>query len=262
MITNNDLKYYEKLKQKKHRDAENKFLIEGVHIIEECLKSETYRKHLEKIIVREDFNNEKAFDIIKNADHIADIEFLPESKFNKLSETVNSQGIIGVVSKPDKFINQEKTDQINSIVVAVENVNDPGNLGTIIRNCHWFGADELILSGNSVDIYNSKVIRSSQGSLFFVNIRNEADLNSEFADYRSHNYEIFVTDLNAENYIDDIVFLKPRKYVAVFGSESSGVSKSICDNNEYNKVKIRGFSDCESLNLAVATGIVLYKLRF
>lgn len=259
MISNNDLKYYEKLKQKKYRDEENKFLIEGVHLIEECLKSELYRSKLEKILVREDFNNDKAFESIKHSDHYAEIDFIPVSKFSKLSETVNSQGIIGLVSKPVVASNKAKKDNSNYIIIGIESINDPGNLGTIIRNCHWFGIDELIIGNNSVDVYNSKVIRSSQGALFFVNIKNEVDFKTELENYRSDNFEILVTDLNAGNHLSEIKIDKTQNYLIVFGGESTGVSAGISGNTNYSKMKIKGFSDCESLNVAVTSGIIMYE---
>ena len=261
MISNSDLKYFEKLKQKKYRDEENKFLIEGVHLIEECLKSDIYRSKLEKIFVREDFNNDKAFESIKNSDHYAEIDFIPVSKFSKLSETVNSQGIIGLISKPDVTINRAKKENENLIVIAIESINDPGNLGTIIRNCHWFGIDELIIGNNSVDVYNSKVIRSSQGALFFVNIKNEVDFQTELENYSSDNFEILVTDLNAEKHLTEIEIDKAKNYVIVFGGESTGVTESISGNENYSKMKIKGYTDCESLNVAVTSGIIMYEFR-
>ena len=159
-MNNSDIKNLEKLHHKKYRDEFNKFLIEGIHLIEECLRSDIYREMLETIFVREDFENESAIEKIKNSNHSAGIEILDDRKFSRLSETVNSQGIIGLVSRPDLSLHNEKikTDKSNKIVVAIDNISDPGNLGTIIRTCHWFGADELIISKNSVDVFNSREI--------------------------------------------------------------------------------------------------------
>ena len=255
-----DIKLIEKLKQKKYRDTENKFLIEGIHLIEECLKSDLYKKNLEKIIVRNDFENETAIENIKKANHFADIEFLDESKFSKLTETVTSQGIIGIVSKPVTDFDTDKNNE-NLITVALENINDPGNLGTIIRSCHWFGVDEVIVSKNSADIYNSKVIRASQGSIFFINIKTETDIENELENYKKKDYEIMISDLKADKYLSETEFEKTKNYVIVFGSESNGVSEKISNNKSYEKFKIKGNSECESLNVGVAVGIVLNEFR-
>jgi len=262
-LNNSDIKNLEKLHHKKYRDEFNKFLIEGIHLIEECLRSDIYREMLETIFVREDFENESAIEKIKNSNHSAGIEILDDRKFSRLSETVNSQGIIGLVSRPDLSLHNEKikTDKSNKIVVAIDNISDPGNLGTIIRTCHWFGADELIISKNSVDVFNSKVIRASQGSLFFLKIRNELNLESEIGLYRNNQYSILLSHLSAEENLSDLKLSNTENYLIVFGNEANGISNSISENKNYRKFRINGYSECESLNAAVAAGIVLYEFR-
>lgn len=259
-MTKNELKYYEKLKQKKFRDEENKFLIEGVHLIEECLKSESYKDNLEKIFVRENFSNSSSIEFIRSVNHYADIVIIDDIRFSKLTETVTSQGIIGVVSKPESSDKKTFVKEKGAVVVAAENINDPGNLGTIIRTCHWFGADELIISKNSADIFNSKVIRASQGSVFFVEIKTDADLENDLKEFKTADYEILVTDLKSQKSISEMDFSKEKNYVIVLGNESSGVSGIIKENKDYTKVKIDGFSGCESLNVSVTAGIILYEI--
>lgn len=258
-----DIKYLEKLHHKKYRDEYNQFLIEGVHLIEECLKSENYKNLLEKIYVREDFENESAIDKIKNSDHSADIEILDERKFSRISETVNSQGIIGLVSRPDTNLQEDMMipGLSKKLIIAIDNISDPGNLGTIIRTCHWFGTDELIISKNSVDIYNSKVIRSSQGSIFFLKIRNELNLEDEIENYRKRDFRILLSHLNADKYLSDFKISDSENYLIVFGNEANGISDSISGNKNYTKFRIKGYSGCESLNAAVAAGIILYEFR-
>ncbi|MBL8006916.1 MAG: RNA methyltransferase [Ignavibacteria bacterium] len=259
-MTKNELKLLEKLKQKKFRDEEGKFLIEGVHLIEECLNSERYMKNLERVFIRDDFENDDLIEKFRNSDHFAEIEYLPESIFKKLSETVTSQGIIGVVKKAEDYEvkDTQKTERL--VIIAAENINDPGNLGTIIRTCHWFGADKLIISKNSADIYNSKVIRASQGSLFYVNVQNEADLKHELQEYHSLKYKIIVTDLIKGKDLSEIEFSGSGNYVVVLGNEAEGVSREISENENYEKIKVKGFSECESLNVSVTAGIILYEI--
>lgn len=262
-MNNSDLRNVEKLHHKKYRDEFGKFLIEGVHLIEECLRSVIYRDLLQKIFVRQDFENESAINNIKNSNHSADIEILDDRKFSRISETVNSQGIIGLVSRPDLSLYEEEINsgRLNKIIVAIDNISDPGNLGTIIRTCHWFGADELIISKNSVDIYNSKVIRSSQGSLFFLKIRNELNLEDEIGNYKNNGFSILLSHLNSVENLSELNKSDSENYLVVFGNEANGISKAISENKNYRKFRIKGFSECESLNAAVAAGIVLYELR-
>ena len=101
--------------------------------------------------------------------------YCSEKNFDKISDTVNPQGIIAVVKKPEHASRMHNSEK-NKLIIALDNINDPGNLGTIIRSCYWFNVDKILISRNSVDLYNSKVIRASQGAIFHTDITNEGDL--------------------------------------------------------------------------------------
>jgi len=262
-LTNSELKYYEKLKHKKYRDEENKFLIEGVHIIEECLKSEHYSDHIEKFFLRIDFKDEELIKKINTETPDIEITFLENKKFNKLSETENSQGVIASVNKilNNASVKSKIPNLKSKIFTALDRISDPGNLGTIIRTCHWFGINDILISENSADIYNSKVIRSSQGALLHVNVRNETNLVEELKELHKNNFEVIITDLQADKYLSEYKFETKKNYVLVFGSEANGISNEILDNKNYHKIKIKGYSDCESLNVAVSSGIVINEVR-
>jgi len=262
-LTNNELKYYERLKHKKYRDEENKFLIEGIHIIEECLKSEHYIGHIEKVFLRIDFKDEELIKKINTETPDIEIIFLENKKFNKLSETENSQGILAAIKKiaPPQFLKSQIPNPKSKIKVALDLINDPGNLGTIIRTCYCFDVDEILISQNSADIYNSKVIRSSQGALFHLNVRNETDLVEEIKNLHQNNFEVILTDLNANKYLSEYKFETKKNYVLVFGSEANGISNELLDNKNYDKIKIKGYADCESFNVAVSAGIIMYEVR-
>ncbi len=262
-MTNSELKYFEKLKLKKYRDEENKFLIEGVHLIEECLKSDLYRDHIEKFFFRENFKDEDLHKRIYASKFNAEIVVLENKKFSKLSETENSPGVIAAVNKVSDIssLKSKIQNQKFQILIALDLINDPGNLGTIIRTCHWFGVDNILISKNSADIYNSKVIRSSQGALFHVNVRNEVDLIEELKNLKKNNFEIILTDRDANNYLSNINLDRNKNYVFVFGNEAKGISKAICEDKNYTTLKIKGFTDCESLNVAVSAGIVINEVR-
>ena len=258
-MTNAELKYFSKLRQKKFRDQENKFLIEGENIITECLRSDIYKKNLKKVFIRENYINEKLTDLIQNSRSRIEIISLSERNFSQLSETINPQGIIGVVAKHEGEFNDQKLQ--GDIIVALDSINDPGNLGTIIRTCHWFGIKDLITGSGSVEIFNSKVIRSSQGSLFYLNITEGIDLANDLNHYHSSGYKIILTVLNSQNYLDEYKISNQEKYIIVFGNEANGISRNILADSNYDTIKIRDYSDCESLNISVSAGIVLNTFR-
>ncbi len=262
-MTNSELKYYEKLKHKKYRDEENKFLIEGVHLIEECLKSDLYHAHIEKIFFKENFKDEDLIKRIYASHSNAEIVVLENKKFSKLSETENPQGVIAAVNNVSDIssLKSKIQNQKSEIVIALDLINDPGNLGTIIRTCHWFGVDKILISKNSADIYNSKVIRSSQGALFHVEVISEVDMIEELKNLKKNNFDIILTDRKANKYLSNINLDKNKNYVFVFGNEAKGISKAISEDKNYTTIKIKGFTDCESLNIAVSAGIVINQVR-
>jgi RNA methyltransferase, TrmH family len=247
-----ELKNAAKLKQKKYREEKNQFLVEGIHLIDECLKSKYYKKSIEKIFIRKDFDNANIIRKIKDIE----TEYLKSADFNKISETENSQGIIGIVNFANK--NPKVTSKI---ICALDNINDPGNLGTILRSCWWFGINDVILSKDSVDVFNSKVIRASQGAIFNLNIQNKVALKKELIISKEKGYEILLTDLSANNIINDFKFHKNQKYVLVFGNEANGISEEIKSVPGFTKIKIDSCSECESLNVATSAGIVLYEVN-
>ena len=145
MLTTNQIKQFASLKQKKYREEYGKYLIEGFHLIEECLNSP---HELEYIILRSDIDLQGYPAILnKIAANKTIVEPLPEKSFNKLTDTESSQGIVGVVAHPQPKAGAER----GSIVLALDRVSDPGNLGTIIRPAYWFGVKNILLSKNWAD---------------------------------------------------------------------------------------------------------------
>jgi TrmH family RNA methyltransferase len=141
-------------------------------------------------------------------------------------------------------------------VVFLEDINDPGNLGAIIRNCVAFDIKALITSKNSVDIYNPKVLRSTAGNIFKIKILNKVEKIETIKKLKENNFYVYITSLSSNNYINKIIF--KTKNVFVFGNESCGVSNKIKDlMDESIKIKIK---NVESLNLAVSNGIILNQI--
>ena len=231
--TNNDfIKRIKKLNEKKYRDIYNEFLVEGEHLVLEALKNNII-KH---IIVQDDYN----FDY--------DDKIIVNNKVMKyISNLDNPSGIIGVCEK-----NNNK--QIGNKLLILDNIQDPGNLGTIIRSAVAFNFDTIILSKDTVDLYNSKVIRATQGMLFKINI-----IITEIDEFINNldGYSIIGTDVvNGKNIKD---FKNLEKFAIIMGNEGKGVSekiKKLCSDNIYIPIS----STCESLNVGVAASIIMYEL--
>ena len=168
----------------------------------------------------------------------------------KLSTTVSLIDVIGLCS----FFNQN--DNIGKKVVILDNVQDPGNVGTIIRTAIAFGINDIFLSFDSVDIYNEKLIRSSQGAIFKANVKN-VNIMTLITKLKKDGYKIYGTTLN--NAIGLQSFVNTNQIALVFGNEGQGISKAILDHcDERIFIEIKGF---ESLNVAIAAGICLYHFR-
>ena len=234
-LNNPTIKEISKLKNKKYRDLTNTYLVEGDHLVEEAYKNNL----LTKIILLED--------TICNYD-IEKI-YVTKEVMKKLTELDTPNKIIGIVKKNTPL-------PIGNKILILDNIQDPGNLGTIIRSSVAFDIDTIVLSPNTVDIYNPKVIRSTQGMIFYTNIIT-LELKEFINEIKTKNYTIFGTNVRNGKNIKEITL--PEKFALVLGNEGQGVSKeieSLCDDNIYIKMSLK----CESLNVSVATSILLYEV--
>ena len=228
-INNEKIKKYSKLNEKKYRDKENMFIVEGEHLVEEAL---------EKGIVIDIFSLEEK----ENSTRVS-IEVM-----KKLSNLSNPPKILAVVKK----IEERK---INGNVLVLDDIQDPGNLGTIIRSAVSFGIDTIVASKNTVDVYNSKVIRATEGMLFKINYL-KRDL-VEFINENKNVLTFITTDVRTGKDIKDIEI--PGNYALIMGNEGNGVSDAVSELVP-NKVNIKISEKCESLNVSIATSILLYEL--
>jgi TrmH family RNA methyltransferase len=248
-LTNNEYKMISSLSNKKFRDINNLYVIEGEHLIEEYLKSDLPDLGIKYIIARNDYQNYDLGDKLSGFN----LHLLNRAKFDKLCDTKTPQGVLAVVEKKIIYANEG-----NKFIVALENINDPGNLGTILRTCYWFGVDKVLISENSADIYNPKTIRSTQGAIFHLSVETDVNLNSKLESLSKSGFEIFLTSLDGKPVGNG---LKTDKCVLVFGNEANGISNVIQDNENYRQIKIESYTDCESLNVAVSAGILISEFR-
>lgn len=251
MLTANDIKYYTLLKQKKNRETERKFLIEGKHLVEECLSS-LYQ--IELLLVNDKTFNDKEL-LSKAGSENIKIEKISLAQLKKISDTETPQGIIGIVNmKKAVKLSYDEMD----LVIALDAINDPGNLGTILRTALWYGVDHILLGIGSVDIYNSKVIRSSQGAVFKTNFISNVPLLNELKNLRSSGFNVYALTTHTNKSLSKTEI--KQKSVFVFGNEACGISEDILKSG-FENVKIDAYSKCDSLNVAVSVGVVLDKYR-
>lgn len=238
-LSNSYIKYLNSLNDKKNRLSNGEYLIEGYHLVEEAKKHDL----LDTILS----NDEKVLNEFKNLRTI----LVTEEIIKKLSTTKNPQNVIGVVK-----IKENKLQNSNKYIV-LDGINDPGNLGTIIRTSLALGVTNFILSKDCVDIYNEKTIRATQGAIFQANLY-YTDLENIYKTLSKDGYEIIVTSLDAKEDVKDLT--KTAKYALVVGNEANGVS-DVSLQYATKKVIIPLHNDIESLNVAMALGIVLYQLE-
>lgn len=233
-LTNDFVKYLDKLKHKKYRDKEQKFIVEGEHLVEEAQKNNI----LEKVVIVEGFsyNTDKELIIVS------------EEVMKKISSLDSPPKIIGLCKMMAK-------NNIGNKILILDDVQDPGNLGTIVRSSVAFNIDTIILSKNTVDLYNQKVIRSTQGMIFHINIIRD-DLVEIIKKLKDENYSIYTTDVDEGINLKDIE--RSEKFALIMGNEGNGVKEEIA-NLADKKINIKINSQVESLNVAVATSIILYE---
>ena len=244
------IKHIKKLKDKKHRDESNEYIIEGVKLIEEAVKE---KARIKKIIVCEDTT--RTYEIPTHIMYeIAKYEcvYVTNKVFASITQVTNPQGIMAIIEKGDTNV---QIDYTQDIIVALDDVQDPGNLGTILRTVDSIGLNQIIVSKGTADAFNSKVVRSTMGAIFRVKIIEVENLPQAIKEMRKHHFKLMVTSLQTENSIYDIDF---NKKIIVIGNEANGVSKEIQDMAD-EKAKIPMLGRTESLNASVAAGVVMYE---
>lgn len=231
---NKKIKDLRKLNEKKYRDKEKKFLVEGMHLVKEAYKT----GNLIEVILVEEEN----IDISKT--------FVTKEVMKSISSLKTPYNIVGVCK-------MKEAKEIKNKVLILDGVQDPGNVGSIIRSALAFNIDTVIVNEECADIYSSKVLRASQGMIFNINIIKK-DIKKAINDLKKKGFNIYGTNVEKGK---EIKYIKNSlKYAIIMGNEGKGVKKEIqdlCDDNIYINMN----NSCESLNVAVATSIILYELN-
>ncbi|QVY64936.1 RNA methyltransferase [Polaribacter sp. Q13] len=238
-ISKNQFKLITSLSQKKYRQKHQLFIAEGIKVVQELLNSSF---EVETLFCTDDFSS----DISESQ-----IIRISEADLKKISNLKTPNKVLGIFKIPDK-----KPLVDSGLIIALDAINDPGNLGTIIRLCDWYGVDELICSKDTVDCYNQKVVQASMGSLTRISIR-YVDL----VEYLSETQNpTFIADMDGENVYKTSL---PKQGVLIMGNEANGVSEEI-KKLITHKISIPRFGktqETESLNVATATAILLSEFK-
>jgi len=248
-ITKNELKDIASLQNKKYRKQQKRFIIEGKRLVEQVLSS---RYVCKQILVTPEFekNNQPFLSLVKISGKA--VEVIKSTEFNKISDTKTPQGIAAIMQIPEK----QNINFGEKLIVALENISDPGNMGAVLRNCDWFGARTIIVSENSADVYNSKVLRSSMGAALNLNIVICKNFLETLLNIKSKKFSILTADIDGESLYS---YTPQGKNIIVFSNEAKGPSKALLEICA-EKITIPKKGQVESLNVACASSVILSEL--
>ena len=239
MLSKNQIKLITSLQQKKQRIAQQLFFAEGIKVIQELLDSKFELVHL--------FTTQNDFDQVSNEKKVV----IDEAELKKITALATPNTCLAVFKIPS-----EKKITESGLILALDSIRDPGNLGTILRLCDWFGIRQIICSKETVDIYNPKVVQATMGSIARVNV-NYIDLKPFIS---KTNLPVFGTFMDGTNiYKTDL----PQEGIIIMGNEANGISPEI-EKLIPKRLSIPRFGTLqktESLNVATATAIVLSEFR-
>ena len=239
MVSKNQIKLITGLQQKKYRNEHQLFLAEGVKVIQELLQSNIVLDHL--------FETESIFETVPAAQKT----LIKEADMKRMSALNTPSSCLAVFHIP-----APKPIDFKGLIVALDDIRDPGNLGTIIRLCDWFGVTQLLCSKETVDLYNPKVIQATMGSVSRVQV-NYVDLATFISETT---LPVFGTFMDGKNIYKESL---PSEGILIFGNEANGISPAL-EQKIKNRIAIPRFGNLqqtESLNVATATAIFLSEFR-
>lgn len=250
MISNSEIKLIKSLAYKKYRKIHRSFIIEGERSVSEAVQSKII---ITQLYITNQFiaklQHDSFMDLIAEKAIITTV--ISEKEINSICDTVSPSGILAMCKQPDP-LNIDISNSENWLYL--DEIQDPGNLGTLLRSANWFGVKNVALSENCIDIYNPKVLRSGAGAHFRLSIHTNILLNT----FEDSQHTIIGAFQKGEN-IHNIDKKKVTPWVLVIGNEAHGINKNNIDHIDL-KVTIPKISSGESLNAAVAGSILLYQL--
>jgi TrmH family RNA methyltransferase len=260
MLSKSKLQYLKNLSQKKHREKEGVFLVEGWRSVEEVCAALGEIEIL--VYTRETKENQRFASVLTSAGKKSkELHEVSPKEFALIADTVAAQGVAAVVKKLSIDVNNELEKLLmkdKAFVVALDQIVDPGNLGAIIRTSDWFGVEAILLSKNCVELYNPKVVRSTVGSIFHMPILDCSDgaesLEDVLIGMQKSGFIIFGAEVSGNTDVRTNVW--PKKSVLVIGNEARGISPEIAKMLDKH-IAIPKFGKSESLNAGVAAAVLL-----
>ena len=249
---NKTLKLIKSLKKKSNRTEQKKFVAEGRKIVMEAF--EFVPQSIHSVVISEDFF-EKEVEFVKRAETVCDkVMVISEKTFTEISDTDTPQGVLAVVRMPEsEFLADEKSQDI----VVLDEVSEPGNLGTVIRTAEAFGFDGIYLTKGCADVFSPKTVRSTMGSVFRMKFRTNCTI-EDIELLKKEGFSIVSTTPSGADLLES--FKAPKKTAVVIGNEAHGICDDILEISDF-KVKISMDGLAESLNAAVAAGITMHWIK-
>ena len=247
---NEQIKHIKKLKDKKYRNMSNQYMIEGIKLVKESIQE---KADIKTVVICDGCDKDGTFDP-KLMYEIAKLNCIavPEKLFKDLTDVENPQGILAVV---EKQVKENQIDYNEDLIVILDNIQDPGNLGAILRTVDSANLKQIIVSKGTVDAFSNKVVRSTMGAIFRLNIIESENLEKTIKDLKAHKFQVVGTALETDTTIYDINY---KKTAIIIGNEANGIEPEILEQVD-KKIKIPMLGKTESLNASVATGIVVYE---
>jgi len=246
MLSKNEIKLIRSLENKKFRKKNNLFVIEGERIVKEAIESGAI---VDQLLISESFSSSQStfIDILSKFNVISKI--IPDNQMKSISGTVTPSGVLALCKIPEQS-NLLAIKQQN--ILYLDTIQDPGNLGTLLRSASWFGLEHIVLSENCIDPYNPKVVRSGMGAHFNLNIYTDTPL-------KAFNEHIKIGGFQKGEPINEIDKNSIEPWVLVIGNEANGIS---AENANFinKKITIPKIGAGESLNAAVAGSVLLFHL--
>ncbi|MDI3534562.1 MAG: methyltransferase, TrmH family [Thermosediminibacterales bacterium] len=251
---NHIVKLINSLSIKKYRYRKGLFVVEGFRIVSEALNSDFI---INSVVVSSTFaqNNSSFLRLLLNHDIL--VYEIEDGLFSKISDTVNPQGILAIVKMKNYDIKEIIQKSNKKFLVMLDSIQDPGNLGTVIRSCHACNVDGVIVTKGSADVFNPKTLRSTMGSIFHIPIVFSDNPKHLILELKRNNIKIVAAILEGEKYLFQMNFCD--SILIILGNEANGISNELLPYIDYT-VKIPMPGNAESLNVAVAGGIFLYEV--
>ena len=243
MITKNEIKFLKSLSQKKYRIQSQKFLVEGKRIVKELIQSKAL---IDQIYVSEDFINKNADFILLNSN--INYEIVSKDVISKIKNTESSQEVFAICLIKNNF-----DFQIHTPILVLDNISDPGNLGTLLRSASWYDINNVLVSNNSVDIYNPKVVRSAMGAHFHIDNLQQLSEEKILSIVNNESINTIAATLNGISHKD---LNLSKNWALILGNEAHGVTESLLDSAD-EQVSIPKLGNMESLNVGVAGSVLI-----